>query len=90
MSTRQPKHRGSANRDWESLNRTFGDDGRMESECWYMALRELPNIEASATILEGHFGDLASAGRAFDSLDEDVAKRFADVRRYVIEAEDGR
>lgn len=82
MSTRQRRHGGNRARGWEDLNRTFGLTGLMESEAWYMALVKPDDAE---DILVEHFGSLAAASRAWQALDEDIAKRFEVVANNVFQ-----
>lgn len=80
MSTRKKRHAGNRQRGWEEVNKSIGQDGRMESEAWYMALQALPDTDAATTVLVEHFGTLQNAERSFRALSEVVSNRFEAVR----------
>lgn len=87
MSTRKQRHRGNHRRSFAELNRSFGLDGRMESEVWYIALlaTHAGTFNTVIDVLEGHFGSLDHAWGAFESLDENIAAKYQEVMDCVSE-----
>lgn len=81
MSTRKPRNSGKKQRSWEDLNGSIGQDGCMESEAWFIALRRCLNDDndGAETTLVDHFGTKQAAWQAYRSLAPQVAERFQDV-----------
>lgn len=81
MSTRKQRHEGNSHRGYADLNRSHGINGRMESETWYIALIAVhaKAYETAKDVLIEHFGSLDLARRSFDSIEEQVARRYQEV-----------
>jgi hypothetical protein len=85
VSTRRPKRSSvAASRQWPALHSSIGEDGRMESEALYMAVRALAaGDDIVEEILTAHYGTLEAAETALKSLDHQVAPFFAQVAQWL-------
>jgi hypothetical protein len=81
VSTRKQRHHGNRQRGFEELNRSYGLNGRLESETWYCALVAVRagTYNAAEDALVQHFGSIDLAVRSFEAIEDNVAQRYQEV-----------